>query len=175
MPKTPPPADEPDADDFLSLGEDAPKDVVKMSEEHPILTPEEVAAAKLKARQKIDRERRASALKLVEDQELLRLRIEEGLTTGVDTEDLQVWITIDLPDWSPNVAVNGMPYWHGHSYQVPKHVYRTLAEQIQNAWRANDLSEGKSLAQQFQKRRDTAINGRTGIADNAPRRFDAVH
>lgn len=148
-------------------------DDVEAVSEHPILSAEDVAKARAKAKEKLQAERRAAAMRDVEAQETERLRREEGLTTGISSEDELVWLTIDLPDWSPSINVNGMPYWHGHPYRVPRHVQRTLLEQMQNAWRAHDQTEGKSTAQMFQSRRNSVINGRTGVIDNAPRRFDA--
>ncbi len=140
---------------------------------HPILSDKEYLAAKEKARKKIDAERHANAMKQVEAEETKRLRLEEGLTTGVAAEDERVWATIDLPEWCPAVIINGEPYWHGHSYPVSVAQLRTLQEQMQSSWRAHDQTEGKSMAQMFQNKRASMINGKTGIVDNAPRRFDA--
>jgi hypothetical protein len=165
-----PPADDDGVEDFLALGDEP-----AAPEAHPILSAEEVDLARKKARERLDKERRAAAMRQVEDQETDRLRREEGLTSGITDEDKIVWVTIDLPDWCLCIAVNGGAYHHGHSYQVPKHVQRTLAEQMQNAWRANDLSEGKSIGQQFQSRRNTNIDGKSGIVDRAPTRFDNVN
>lgn len=168
-PAAPPPAEDENLDDFLSTGEDVAESP------HPILSVEEVASAKKRARDVLDKERRAAAMKQVQEEETQRLRREEGLTSGITDEDKLVWMTIDLPEWCDRIPVNGLAYFHGHSYQVPLHVYRSLSEQIQNSWRSNDLADGKSMLQTFQSRRDTKINGANGIVDRAPPRFDSVN
>lgn len=142
---------------------------------HPILSAEEVDAARAKARKRIENERKVSAMRQIEDQETERLRREEGLVSGISGEDVMVWVTIDLPPEAASIAINGEAYHHGHSYPVPKHVQRSLAEQMQASWRSHDLADGKSTSQMFQGRRNSKVDGKTGIVDNAPRRFDAVH
>lgn len=169
-PAAPPPAED-DLSDFLSVDDGADE----KSEAHPILSAEEVTAAKKRARDVLDKERRAAAMKQVQEEETQRLRREEGLTSGITDEDKLVWITIDLPEWCDRIPVNGLAYFHGHSYQVPLHVYRSLSEQIQNSWRSDDLAEGKSMLQNFQSRRNTKIDGANGIIDRAPQRFDHVN
>lgn len=153
------------SDDFLGI---APGERL-----HPILSNDEFLEAQAAARRKLDAERKKAAMKDVEAKEMRRLRTEEGLVSGITDEDELVWVTIDLPEWAPWIAVNGRPYWHGYSGRVPKHVYRSLAEQMQTAWRAHDQTEGRSIAQMMQSKRATTLNGKTGVADNAPRRFDA--
>ncbi len=162
-------ADDLSTADFLGVSEDQAPEVRL----HPILTNAEVLEARAKARSKIDAERRKAAMLEVEQRESHRLRTEEGLTSGITGEDELVTFTVDLPTWAPWISVNGEPYWHSHTYQVPRHVSRSLAEQSQSAWRADDQTEGKSIAQQMQNKRHSTINGRSGAIDNAPRRFDA--
>lgn len=163
-------ADDPDNQDDLAadfFGVDADK-VPADVRLHPILTNEQVEAAKAKALLKLQKEREAAAMRQVEQEETDRLRREEGLTSGITAEDELVHIVVDVPEWVPWVAVNGQPYWAGFSYQVPRHVARTVQEQMQNAWRTNDLADGKSMAQQFQSRRQTVV-GPQGVT-NAPQR-----
>lgn len=162
--------DDIDANEFLGLSADAPTPEIKL---HPILTNAEVLEAQAKARSKIDKERRVAAMREVEERETHRLKVEEGLTTGIGQEDERVKFTVDLPEWAPWIAVNGEPYWHGYTYDVPRHVSRSLSEQSQRAWRADDQTEGKSIAQQLQNKRHSVINGRSGAIANAPVRFDA--
>lgn len=140
---------------------------------HPILTNEEVEAARKKALEKIQAERRKAALRQVEEEETERLRRVEGMTSGVTVEDEIVSILIDVPDWVPWVAVNGAPYWAGFVYPVPRHVARTINEQMQNAWRTHDLADGKSTTQQFQRKRHTTVDGVTQAVHNAPERLRA--
>jgi hypothetical protein len=151
--------------DFLGLGQ------VRL---HPILSNEEVLAARQKARDRLDKERRTAALRDVEERELQRLRVEEGLTSGITEEDALRDITIDLPEWVPGIFINGQKaYYHGFSYKVSTHIFRTLAEQMRECWRTHDQTEGKDFRLGFRQRRNTNLNGVTGVIQNAPARFDA--
>lgn len=172
-PKAPPvDTDEEDvaAEDFFGVEAEKLPAEVRL---HPILTNEQVEAAKAKALLKLQKEREAAAMRQVEQEETERLRREEGLTSGIGVEDELVHVIIDVPDWVPWVAVNGQPYWAGFSYKVPRHVQRTIQEQMQNAWRTHDLADGKSMTDQFKSRRHTIMNGATGAIHNAPARLDA--
>lgn len=140
---------------------------------HPILSNKEVLEARDRARKKLDKERREAAMRDVEERELHRLRIEEGITTGITGEDARVWVTIDLPEWAPWVAVNGEPFWHGHTYPVSVSQKRSIDEQMQRSWQAHDQAEGRSKSEQLRRRRETVLNGQSGTAVNAPRPFDA--
>lgn len=184
-------SDEPEDDiDPLAdevLGEDPPEKVARAPRKvakaevveerlHPILSNTEVRAAQAKARSKIDAERKAAAAADIEERETERLRLEEGLTTGISERDEIVNVTIDLPLYSDKILVNGprgVVYWHGHTYPVPRHVADSLNENMSRAWRHDDQTEGKSLTQSYQRKRNTAINARSGATTNAPARFDA--
>lgn len=142
---------------------------------HSILSNEDFRLAQAAARKSIDKERRLTAMNAVKEEELRRLRLEEGLTSGITEEDHIVDILIDLPEWAPNILNNyGLtPYWHGRSYPVPIHVARSLAEQMHRAWRHEDQLDGKSRVQMLHRKRETTINARSGSVVNAPARFDA--
>lgn len=143
---------------------------------HPILSNAEVRAAQAKAKADVIAERKAAAMLDVEKREAERLRIEDGLTTGSEQKDEIVNFTVDLPQYGDKLLVNGplgKAYWHGRTYAVPRHVADTLAEMQFRMWRHEDQTEGRSTAQMYQRKRDTAINARTGEVANAPRRFDA--
>lgn len=175
--------DEPSLEDIL--GEDPkpaaePKKVRKAKAEeprlHPLLTNAEVEAAKAKARSRVEAERKAAAIEALEQQETERLRIEEGLTTGIGAMDEIVSVTIDLPPYADKISVNGplgSHYYHGKTYDVPRHVAASLAEMMGRMWRHEDQVEGRDLRQTYARKRDTSINARTGAVHNAPARFDA--
>lgn len=153
--------DEPiDAADFLGVSEAEVPDTIRL---HPILTNEEYREAQAKARVRLDKERKVAAIRDVEERETMRLRVEEGLTSGITAEDELVWITIDVPDWVPWCAINGQAYHHGHSYQVPTHVARSLKEQMQNCQRTHDLADGKSTMDMYRARRTPVIDGKSGV------------
>lgn len=159
-------------DEIDNLGEEPEEQEERL---HPILSNEEFLAAQSAARKAIEKERKLLAREAVIEAETQRLRNEEGLTTGIEDEDRIVDVTIDLPPWAPNIAVNfgTQPYWPGRTYQVPLHVARSLQEQMFRAWRHEDQLDGKSLQQKLMRKRETVINARSGAIANAPRPFDA--
>jgi hypothetical protein len=142
---------------------------------HPILSNADFRLAQEAARKSIDKERRLAAMQAVKTMELNRLRIEEGLTSGVAEDDALVDILIDLPEWAPNINNNfgQTAYWHGRSYTVSTAVARSLNEQMFRAWRHEDQLDGKSRSQMLHRKRETTISERTGVIRNAPARFDA--
>lgn len=175
-------SDETDPTGILGPEPDEPaKKVRKAKTEerlHPILTNDEVMAARMLARKSIDAERRAAAMKAIEAEETDRLRYEDGLTTGIGVQDELLDITIDLPPFTPCIMINhgrgGGVFWHGKTYHaVPRHIVDTLREQQWRAWRHEDAIDGKSITERLRIPRNTMINGRTGAVQNAPGRFDA--
>jgi hypothetical protein len=135
---------------------------------HPILSNEEVLKARANARKKLDAERHAAAMRAVEEQELERLRVEEGMTTGVEADDAIVSFTVDLPTYADRITLSGRPYYHGRRYDVPLHVARTLADEQFKAWRHDEQMEGKSIHQKFTKKHNTMINARSGSIVGVP-------
>lgn len=136
---------------------------------HAVLSDAEYDKAIEQARAKLNKERVAAAMKAVEQAEMERLRMELGLVTGGVGDDM-VSITIELSKVQmPNIIVNMRPYWHGHTYTVPRHVADSLREMIFRGWVQEDIEDGKALAEQFQRRRETIISKKRGII-NAPAR-----
>lgn len=132
---------------------------------HPILSNVEVLQARANAKSKIIKEQKAAAMKDVEARETRRLRMEEGLTIGVTTADEMVTITIDLPIFAPYINLdmtNGMQYWHGQTYTVPRHKADTLRETMSRLWKLDDEVEGRSLSQHYGLKRNPSINAVTG-------------
>lgn len=141
--------------------------------EHNILKPSEVLAAREAASKKIEAERRKAAMKAVEETESRRLQDVEGFTTGITTNDELVDITLDLAPFCAQLVVNMKPYFHGHTYRVPRHVANSLREMMQRGWKHQDEIDGKSLTEQFQRPRLTVLSPVRGVF-NAPRAANAV-
>lgn len=138
---------------------DEPKPV----EEHPLLTAAEIEKAKEKARARVTAEAKTKALKDIEDKEILRLQHESGLVTGETFKDEMVWITLDLAPYADRIRINWQDYYHGHSYNVPRHFADSMREIQARSWAHQDEIDGKSLTEHFQRQlRGTAVNARTG-------------
>ncbi len=149
------------ADEDIDLGLDD-EEPVRL---HPILSNEEVLAAKASARSKVQAERRKAAMAAVEEEETRRLRREEGLTTGVGAKDDIVNITIDLPPFAPDLKVNfDQIFTHGVTYPVPRHQADTLAEMMSRAWLHEDEVKGRSKAEHYGIARHAKMSGVTGAS-----------
>ena len=110
---------------------------------HPILSNADYKAAQAKARVKLDKERHAKAMKAVEEAEMERLKMEEGMVTGDGVKDQMVKITLNLAPHSEDIKINGRAHWHGHTYTVPRHVADTMREIQARGWQHQDEIDGK--------------------------------
>lgn len=134
---------------------------------HPILTNAEVEEAKAEAKEKVLEAQRKAAKKKIVDDEMQRLRTEEGLVTGDGTKDQMVRISLDLAPHSPFIVLNHRPYYHAQTYPVPRHVAETLREIQQRGWRHQDEIDGKTLSEHYQRARSTGLSPVKGVT-NAP-------
>ena len=126
-----------DADDPLAGVEDS------------ILSPEEIAAAVAEAKAKFSADAKAKAKKELIATEIDKLKRVEGQKTGDGYKDEPVTITVDLPEFTPHLVINGEPFWHGHTYTRPRHVVASLREMISRAWNHQDDIDGKSMSQRL--------------------------
>lgn len=136
---------------------------------HPLLSPDEVAAAMAKARESVEAKRRDAAIKAVIKAETERLEREEGLVTGDGVKDEMVTVHLDLAEHSNRIVLSGTPYWHGHTYTIPRHVADTLREIQSRGHDHQSEIEGKNLADRFRRPRNTVIDvHKGGAVVNAP-------
>lgn len=134
---------------------------------HPILSPEEVKAAKAEARAQILAKQREAAKARLIAEETARLQREEGLTTGDAAKDEFVSITLDLAEHSDKITLSGTEYHHGFTYTVPRHIADTLREIMSRGHDHQNEIEGKGISERFRRPRATIVSAKTGIK-NAP-------
>lgn len=132
---------------------------------HHILTNAEYRTAQDGARDQLVKERRLAAIKAVKEEELQRLRNEEGMVTGDKAKDQMVQITLDLAPHSDRVTINMAAYWHGFTYTVPRHVADTIRDMQARGWVHQDEIDGKSRTQHYQANRKTIMNKVGGVQD----------
>lgn len=127
---------------------------------HPVLTNSDVIKIRAEAREKLLEKQKASARKNLLSQEMNRLEREEGLTgaTGIPELDEMVTITLELAEHSPNIVINGRPYWHGHTYTVPRHIAQSLGEIMFRGHEHQRVLDGKSVKEGLARRRDTVLS-----------------
>lgn len=142
------------APDFLEPGKDAvpAKASTKTVEPHPsdpagLLTVAEIDDIRAKARAEIMADKKGKLKQDILAQEKLRLQREEGLTTGNGHQDQIMSLTIDLAPYAPYININGQCYYHGRTYQVPRHVADTLRDQMFMTWKHQNQIDGKDAAQ----------------------------
>ena len=133
---------------------------------HPLLTNEEVLAAREEARKQLLAEQIKAAKKKIIADEMQRLRTEGGMSTGDGVKDQMVRITLDLAPHSPFVVLNHRPYYHAQTYTVPRHVAETLREIQQRGWRHQDEIDGKTLSEHYQRARQTGLSPVKGITNS---------
>ena len=136
---------------------------------HPLLTDAEILAAKKKARVRLEAQAKKAALADIEDAEVERLKMEEGLVPGAGPQDEMVSITLDLAEHSDRIVIDGTIYCHGRTYTLPRHKADTLRDIMYQGWRHQELEiDGKKLSQFYAKKRNTVLSAKTGSALNAP-------
>lgn len=151
-----------------------PADATKMQAADPVTgagAPLLTEADKTKIREEVLATLRAdqkkSAAQRFRDQEMRRLKMEEGLVVGGVLDEM-VNVTMDLAEHSANVLINMQAYWHGRTYTVPRHVANTLAEVMYRGWCHQYEIDGKSRRQFYQAHRATTLSP-VGVK-NAPQR-----
>jgi hypothetical protein len=134
---------------------------------HPVLSNAEVLEIRAAAARKLEEERHKAAKKQLEAETLAELRRDANLLTGDGIKDEIVTVTMDLAEHSACVNLDGRQYWHGQSYDVPRHVADTLRDIQARGWKHQDEVDGKNLEaqhranRQFQSIRKGAPGGKT--------------
>lgn len=131
-----------------------------------ILDPKDVAeihaeAAKL-LRTEQHKTAKAALLKKVKAdlERASRLKMLEGTARG-DMVD----VYIDLATYAADIRLDGERFLHGSTHRVARHVAAVLHEQMQRSWQHQESISGRR--DDFNRKRNIAINGRTGIVQGA--------
>lgn len=136
---------------------------------HPILTVQEQRDAMAKARARVTAEDKKAAIKAFEEQATEQIRGKKGLRTGDPVKDELVSISLDLAEHSNAIVLNGNAYWHGQTYEVPRHVADTLREIQSRGWNHQLELDGKGLSERYRTPHNTVLSAKTGVV-NAPQR-----
>ena len=140
----------------------------KIAEErlHPLLTNEQYRASQEKARKRVEDEAIKAAQKDVEGKAYDEARLAAGFVAEGPAADI-VSFHVNLPDPDINSClgpINGSSvYWHGRTYQIPRHVANTLAEMQFRLWYTSAREiHGQKLREFYRKESPVTINGSTG-------------
>jgi len=115
------------------------KDIEKRIMAAEILTDEEKAEIRKRAREQVAESRKKDATEAY-----LKAAIREEQREYEPQEVLEDF-TVDLAEYAPYIAINGSLYFHGVTYEVPYSQARCMAEIQQATWRhEREWREGKS-------------------------------
>lgn len=123
-----------------------------------ILTDEEIAAAKLEAKRRVDQAAKDAEMARLIREEEERLKRVEGQRTGQPDKDELVSMFIDLAEFCDRITVNGVQYFHGQTYTVPRHVADSLRETMQRTHRHQMEIDGKSLEESYRRTAPVALS-----------------
>lgn len=137
----PPPPEAKAKDDLAAL---SPAE--RQAVDDGIMTLAEINDIKAKARADIMADKKGKLKQDMLAAEKQRLQREEGLTTGNGHQDEILSLTIDLAPYAPYININGQCYYHGRTYQVPRHVADTLRDQMFMTWKHQNQIDGKDAA-----------------------------
>lgn len=133
-----------------------------------LLSPEEQAAIRVKAKAKI-----AARDKLDAEEALLKQAMDEQdklahPETFVEMREIR----IELALFADRVILDGRHYYAGEVYTVPKPVYDVLKEMERNTLRhEQEIKSGNTSDAFYRQERNTQLNWRTGAVANGPARF----
>lgn len=75
-------------------------------------------------------------------------------------QDQIVPVTIDLAPYVGYIAIDGVQYFHGYAYQVPRSRSVVLYEQMQRSWLHQDEIDGRSRFNAYRRSQNTVIGPR---------------
>ena len=97
----------------------------------PLLSTEEIEAAKAEARERVRAKKVKEAKAAIVAAEMKRIEREDGMKAGDADMDELVPILIDLPEFAPCLSLNiDDKFYHGHTYTLPRHVCNSLREGV---------------------------------------------
>jgi len=125
----------------------------------PILTKKEIEEAKRIARERVDKALKESERERIIAEEMDRMRRAEGKRTGKVDLDEEVKVTIDLAEFSDKLRINGVEYYHGYTYTVPRHVYDSMREIMFKGHLHQNALDGKDLNTFYRKKAEPTLSG----------------
>ncbi len=144
----------------------APTDAVparfkdRVDPNHPVLSVKEQVDALTKAELAVTKKKRDQALADLQRKEEERLLSNGGMLTGDPLKDELVYVTIDLADFAPFIALNNHRYYHGQTYHLPRHIADTLRDQASRTHQHQNEIDGKGIENMFRKPQSRVLSGK---------------
>lgn len=129
-----------------------------------VLTPAEIKAAMAVAQTRVQKALKDAETERLIEQEMARLRREEGKRTGVPDMDELVSVHVDLPEFCGSLRINGDVYHHGYTYTVPRHMANSMREQMQRTYFHQAAVDGKGMEEAMRRAQPKKLSLATGAA-----------
>lgn len=121
------------ADKEVKKGPQSPKAIIDTS----ILDEKRVTELRAKAKESVDKERKAAA----EAQLLEQFKLEERQAGGLEEEMVEVYI--DLAPYADRLMIDGVVYFNGRTITVRASVGDVIREMISATWKHQSIVDGK--------------------------------
>lgn len=108
------------------------------------------AALRAKAREKVAQERQDAAMDA-----FLKIEIEKARRSHSPDEEMK-YITLDMAGHSDRIMVDGVIYFHGQTYEVPKRLYDVLQDIVSRGWE-HENEVGGANRDFYRQPRSTAL------------------
>lgn len=125
-----------------------------------ILTDVEIADAKRVARDRVEKALKEAEKERIIREEMEAFKREEGRRTGQVNLDEEVEMTVDLAEFASKLTINGVSYWHGYTYKVPRHVYDTARDIMFRGHLHQNNLDGKDMATFYRSKAAPVLSGR---------------
>ncbi|MDE2426664.1 MAG: hypothetical protein KGO96_12230 [Elusimicrobia bacterium] len=162
----------PDVDAVLAAAAEEQKTPARRKKAEPVEgslhTQDELDAIRKEAAERVQ-----AAMKEAERERLLaeamdEIRRREGQKTGRVDQDELVNVLIDVASYSAisanatGIAINGMQYQHGRTYQVPRHIAVSLYDIMARSHEHQATIDGKAKHEMFRRTSTLAVSAATG-------------
>ena len=119
-----------------------------------MLTDQEKEALFEQARQSVLEEMKQDARDAYFEQALQKVR------RGHTPKDQIIAVFVDIAPFLPYIAIDGVQYFHGYTYDVERSRGLVLYEQMQRSWQHQDEIDGRSRFNPYRRMQDVKIGPR---------------
>lgn len=75
-------------------------------------------------------------------------------------QDQIIQVVIDIAPFLPHISIDGVMYFHGYEYSVPRSRALVMYEQMQRSWQHQDEIDGRSRFNPYRRAQNTTIGPR---------------
>lgn len=123
-----------------------------------MLTDDEKAQLRAKARERVEQERRDAAMDIFLQQE-----IELARRAYIPSQEMKL-LFLNMAGHSDRIMIDGVVYFHGQTYEVPKSLYDVLNEVVARGWDHEDEIGGANRDVYRRPRSTALLPGMEGLS-----------